>query len=117
MSDAIGVLLINLGTTQAPIFWPMRRYLKEFLSDKRVVETAGLVWWLVLNGIILNSRCKEFYGNDGQEFLFVPCLNDNDEGAEMLVHLVNQQLLGWVEVGNNNDIEKTKVKGVLVRWI
>lgn len=54
----IGVLLINLGTPEATDYRSMRRYLKQFLSDKRVVESSGLVWWLVLNGIILRKRPK-----------------------------------------------------------
>lgn len=53
-----GVLLINLGTPEATDTRSMRRYLKQFLSDKRVVESSGLVWWLVLNGIILRKRPK-----------------------------------------------------------
>ncbi|HTJ57416.1 MAG TPA: ferrochelatase [Devosiaceae bacterium] len=52
----VGVLLLNLGTPDSPDYWPMRRYLKEFLSDRRVIETNPVVWWLVLNGIILNTR-------------------------------------------------------------
>lgn len=52
----VGVLLINLGTPQATDYRSMRHYLKQFLSDKRVVESSGLVWWLVLNGIILRKR-------------------------------------------------------------
>jgi len=53
-----GVLLINLGTPEATDFKSVRRYLKQFLSDKRVVESRGLLWWLVLNGIILRKRPK-----------------------------------------------------------
>jgi len=56
--DQIGILLINLGTPEATDYASMRRYLKQFLSDKRVVESTGLVWWLVLNGIILRKRPK-----------------------------------------------------------
>ena len=58
MSDngKIGVLLINLGTPEATSYWPMRRYLKEFLSDRRVIETNRLLWWFILNGIILSFR-------------------------------------------------------------
>ncbi len=52
----IGILLINLGSPDAASFWPVRRYLKEFLSDPRVINARGLVWWLVFNGIILNRR-------------------------------------------------------------
>lgn len=52
----IGVLLVNLGTPEATDYWSMRRYLKEFLWDRRVIEVNRVVWWLVLNGIVLTKR-------------------------------------------------------------
>ena len=52
----IGVLLVNLGTPDATDYWSMRRYLKEFLSDRRVIEENRLKWWLVLNLVILTFR-------------------------------------------------------------
>lgn len=52
----IGVLLVNLGTPDATDYWSMRRYLKEFLSDRRVIEENRVKWWLILNGIILTVR-------------------------------------------------------------
>lgn len=52
----IGVLLVNLGTPDATDYWSMRRYLKEFLSDRRVIEENRLKWWLVLNLIVLSVR-------------------------------------------------------------
>ena len=52
----IGVLLINLGTPEAPTAKALRPYLKEFLWDRRVVEIPRPIWWLILNGIILNTR-------------------------------------------------------------
>src|SRR6187401_1985065 len=55
-SGRIGVLLMNLGTPEATDYWSVRRYLKEFLSDRRVIETPRLLWWLILNGIILSTR-------------------------------------------------------------
>ena len=55
----IGVLLINLGTPEATSYWPMRRYLKEFLSDRRVIEVNPIVWWVILNGVILSIRPKK----------------------------------------------------------
>ena len=55
-SGRIGVLLVNLGTPDATDYWSMRRYLKEFLSDRRVIEENRLKWWLVLNLIILTVR-------------------------------------------------------------
>ena len=54
-----GILLINLGTPEAPTAEALRPYLKEFLSDPRVVEIPRAVWWLILNGIILNTRPKK----------------------------------------------------------
>ena len=55
-SGKIGVLLVNLGTPEATSYWAMRRYLKEFLSDQRVIETNPLLWWFILNGIVLSFR-------------------------------------------------------------
>jgi ferrochelatase len=55
----VGVLLVNLGTPEAPTPQAVRRYLKQFLSDPRVVEIPRLVWWPILNGIILNTRPKK----------------------------------------------------------
>lgn len=52
----IGVLLINLGTPDATDYWSMRRYLKEFLEDPRVIEANRLLWWFILNVIILTKR-------------------------------------------------------------
>jgi protoporphyrin/coproporphyrin ferrochelatase len=52
----IGVLLVNLGTPDDTTYWPMRRYLKEFLSDPRVIETNRVLWWLILNGVVLVKR-------------------------------------------------------------
>ena len=51
-----GVLLCNLGTPDAPKTPELRRYLKEFLSDPRVVEVPRLLWWMILNLIILRIR-------------------------------------------------------------
>ena len=53
------VVLINLGTPEAPTAPAVRRYLKEFLSDPRVVEIPRAIWWLILNGIILNVRPRK----------------------------------------------------------
>ena len=52
----VGVLLVNLGTPDGTSYWPMRRYLKEFLSDRRVIETNPVVWWVILNAIVLRKR-------------------------------------------------------------
>ena len=57
-SGRIGVLLVNLGTPDATDYWSMRRYLKEFLSDRRVIEVPRLIWWPILNLIVLTKRPK-----------------------------------------------------------
>src|SRR3954466_4557957 len=55
-AGSIGALLVNVGTPDATDYFPMRRYLKEFLSDPRVIEENRLKWWLILNLIILSVR-------------------------------------------------------------
>ena len=55
-SGNIGVLLVNLGTPDGTDFRSMRRYLKEFLSDPRVIETNPVLWWFALNLVILPIR-------------------------------------------------------------
>ncbi len=51
-----GVLLINLGTPDSTSWWDIRKYLKEFLSDRRVIEVNPLIWQVILNLIILTFR-------------------------------------------------------------
>jgi ferrochelatase len=71
----IGVLLMNLGTPEATDYWSMRRYLKEFLSDRRVIETPRLLWWPLLNGIILTTRP----GRKGRDYATI-WNNEKNEG-------------------------------------
>ena len=54
----VGVLLMNLGTPDGTDYWSMRRYLKEFLSDPRVIELSRWIWWPILNLVILTIRPK-----------------------------------------------------------
>jgi len=77
-----GVLLTNLGTPDAPTKQALKPYLKQFLSDPRVVEVPRLLWWLILNGIILNTRPKrsaEAYSEVWTE-----------RGSPLLYHLEDQ---------------------------
>ena len=67
-----GILLTNLGTPDDATAPAVRRYLRQFLSDPRVIEIPNPVWWLILNGIILNTRPKQsaakyasIWGKDG----------------------------------------------------
>jgi len=58
-SGKVGVLLVNLGTPEAPTPQAVKTYLAEFLSDKRVVELPSVLWQPILRGIILNTRPKK----------------------------------------------------------
>ena len=51
-----GVLIINLGTPDSTSWWDIRKYLKEFLSDRRVIEVNPILWQIILNVFILNLR-------------------------------------------------------------
>ena len=51
-----GVLLINLGTPDSTSWWDIRKYLKEFLSDRRVIEVNPIIWQIILNLFILTFR-------------------------------------------------------------
>ena len=77
-----GVLLINLGTPDAPTAEALRRYLKEFLSDPRVVEIPPFVWWPILNFIILNVRPKKSAVKYESVWM--------DEGSPLRVHTERQ---------------------------
>lgn len=77
-TDSLGVLLVNLGTPEAPTPSAVRRYLAEFLWDPRVVELPRALWWLILHGVILRfrpARSAEAY----QKIW-------TDEGSPLLLH-------------------------------
>lgn len=71
----IGVLLLNLGTPDGTDYWSMRRYLKEFLSDERVIEEPKWKWWPILNLIILTVRPSR----KGRDYATI-WNNEKDEG-------------------------------------
>jgi len=81
----IGILLINLGTPEAPTAAALRTYLKEFLSDPRVIEIPRLVWWPILNLVILNTRPKKSAEKYAQIW--------TQEGSPLFVHTQNQAKL------------------------
>ena len=83
-----GVLLVNLGTPDATDYWSMRRYLKEFLSDRRVIETSRWLWWPLLNLVILSTRPQR-KGRDYEAFQF-QVLHVNAEGRI-------DDVVGWFE--------------------
>ena len=81
----IGILLSNLGTPDKPQRKELRVYLKEFLSDPRVIETPKLIWQIILNGIILNTRPQKSAKNYQKVW--------TDEGSPLLVILNKQKNL------------------------
>ena len=94
-----GVLLVNLGTPAAPTAAALRPYLKQFLSDPRVVEIPRLVWWPILNGIILNTRPKA----SAQKYASIW----TDEGSPLLVHTVRQAklLAGYLAKDGHDELD------------
>lgn len=80
-----GILLVNLGTPEAPTGKALRPYLKQFLSDRRVVEIPRAIWWLILNGVILNIRP----GKSAKKYAQIW----TDEGSPLFVHTRNQAKL------------------------
>ena len=83
--ETTAVLLINLGTPDAPTAAAVRPYLKQFLGDPRVVEIPRLVWWPILNGIILNTRPKKSAAKYAS--IWMP------EGSPLKVHTERQTAL------------------------
>lgn len=81
----LGILLINLGTPDAPTPKALRPYLKSFLSDPRVVEIPRVIWWFILNGIILNTRPKKSAEKYAQIW--------SADGSPLLVHTAKQAKL------------------------
>jgi ferrochelatase len=81
----LGVLLVNLGTPDAPTAPAVRRYLAQFLSDPRVVEIPSLVWKPILHGLILRTRPQK----SAQKYAAIW----GSEGSPLLVHSLRQRAL------------------------
>jgi protoporphyrin/coproporphyrin ferrochelatase len=84
----IGVLIVNLGTPEATDYWSMRRYLKEFLSDRRVIEDNSLIWKLVFNGIILTTRP----GRKGRDYDTIWNLEKNESPLKTITRAQSSKL-------------------------
>lgn len=76
--SCLGILITNLGTPEAPTAAAIRKYLAEFLWDPRVVEIPRPIWWLILHGIILNTRprvkardYKKIWTDEGSPLLVI----------------------------------------------
>ncbi|MEL6873939.1 MAG: ferrochelatase [Pseudomonadota bacterium] len=94
----VGLLLVNLGTPDAPDTRSVRRYLKQFLSDRRVVEIPSIIWQPILRGIILNTRPRK----SAEAYSLVW----TDGGSPLAVHTRNQAVALQERLGD----------GVIVDW-
>lgn len=81
--EKIGVLLVNLGTPDAPTPAAVKRYLRQFLSDTRVVDTPRLLWWPLLRGVILPLRAPRVAKLYQSVWM--------DEGSPLMVYSRRQQ--------------------------
>ena len=95
LARKIGVLLVNLGTPDATDYWSVRRYLKEFLSDRRVIETSRLIWWPVLNLIILTTRP----GRKGRDYATIWNHERNEGPLKTITRAQAEALAARVEAG------------------
>lgn len=98
----VGILLVNLGTPDAPTATALRPYLKQFLSDPRVVEIPRALWWLILNGIILRVRPRK----SAEKYALIW----TSDGSPLKVHTERQALLVRGYLG-----EQTKAP-ITVEW-
>jgi ferrochelatase len=97
-SGKVGVLVVNLGTPDAPEKGPVKRYLGEFLSDRRVVEIPPIAWQPILRGIILNTRPKksahayqQVWTDEGSPLAVIT----RDQAAAMQVRLGDAVMVDW----------------------
>jgi protoporphyrin/coproporphyrin ferrochelatase len=98
--DLTGILVTNLGTPDEPTPSAVRRYLREFLRDPRVIETPRALWWLILHGIILRTRPRrsaalyeEIWTREGS-----PLLLNSRRQAEHLQHALETRGAGSFKV-------------------
>lgn len=98
----VAVLLVNLGTPDAPTAKAVRTYLKQFLSDPRVVEIPKVIWCLILNGIILPIRSSK----SAQKYASI-WMNgaDGRTGSPLLIHSQDQAKLLQQKMGGNVMVE------------
>jgi ferrochelatase len=109
-SGPIGVLLINLGTPDHFTYRAMRRYLREFLSDPRVIETNRLLWFFILNGVILTSRpsrsgraYEKIWNRELNESPLKTITRSQSEAVAEILAGVGQVTVGWgMRYGNPN---------------
>jgi ferrochelatase len=91
----IGVLLVNLGTPDAPRFWPVRQFLKEFLSDRRVIGLSRLLWWPILHFIVLVFRP----GRIAEHYAAIWNKETNEGPLKAMTRSQAEKLAAWIRAG------------------
>ena len=112
----VGVLLVNLGTPDGTDYTSMRRYLKEFLSDKRVIEWSRFFWYPILYGIVLNTRpgkvgkaYESIWNKDLDEsYLRTYTRNQAEKMAQSFADLPNVQVDWGMRYGQPSIASKIK---------
>ena len=112
-----GVLLVNLGTPNSTSWWDIRKYLKEFLSDRRVIEVNPIIWQVILNLFILNFRpsksAKAYKEIWMKEENMSPLLYYTKKQAEKLSKsFTNENLIIDFAMRYGNPSIKSKIKKV-----
>ena len=108
----VGVLIVNLGTPDATDYWSMRRYLKEFLSDRRVIETPRALWWPLLNLVILTTRP----GRKGRDYAAI-WNNERDEGPlRTITRAQSDKLAAWIAGGGLGATQRPVVSDWAMRY-
>ena len=118
-AESTGVLLVNLGTPEAPTSSAVRRFLKQFLSDPRVVEYPRWLWWLILNGIILRIRpsrsaaaYREIWTDDGS-----PLMIYSQAIASKIQELLDARYSGAVNVELGMSYGEPSIDGAIDRLL
>src|SRR5579872_3723841 len=106
----IGVLLVNLGTPEGTGFSSVRRYLKEFLSDRRVVETPKILWWPILNLVILSTRPAR----SGKAYERIWNRKENESPLKTITRAQADALAQWVASGGLGP--KDRAQDIIVDW-
>ncbi|MGO9135343.1 MAG: ferrochelatase [Methylovirgula sp.] len=110
----LGILLVNLGTPDGTDYWSVRRYLREFLSDRRVVETPRLIWWPILNLIILSTRP----GKRGKAYEQIWNKAENESPLRTITRAQSDALTAWIAGGGLLPTEDARQDGpaIAVDW-
>jgi len=91
----VGVLLVNLGTPDGTSYWPMRRYLREFLSDRRVIEAPRALWLPLLHLVILTTRP----GRKGRDYATIWNEELNEGPLKTITRAQSDKLAEWIAAG------------------